>query len=83
MVPCTRPKRRRIDKSGFQKIANISHSMYAERVTSRVPVFFRYGDELVLDKPEVNNNSDKMAICGRKMLILESYCNVLIHNVKF
>jgi len=83
LVPCTRSKCGRIDKPGHQKIANVSHSVYAEPVTYRVPVFFRYGDELVLDKPEVNNNSDKMAICGRKMLILESYCNVLIHNVKF
>jgi len=57
--------------------------MYAEPVTYRVPVFFRYGDERVLDKPEVNNNSDKMAICERKMPILECYCNVLIRNVKF
>ena len=48
--------------------------MYAEPVTYRVPVFFRYGDERDLDKPEVNNNSDKMAICGRKMLILERFC---------
>jgi len=56
--------------------------MYAEPV-NRVPVFFRYGDERVLDKPEVNNNSDKMPICGQKMSILERYCNVLIHNVKF
>ena len=57
--------------------------MYAEPVTYRVPVFVRYGDERVLAKPEVNNNSDKMAICGRKMPILERYCNVLICNVKF
>jgi len=56
--------------------------MYAEPVTYRVPVFVRYGDERVLAKPEVNNNSDKMAICGRKMPILERYCNVLIRNVK-
>jgi len=57
--------------------------MYAERVTYRVPVFFRYGDERDLDKPEVNSNSDKTAICGRKMPILERFCNVLIRNVKF
>jgi len=41
------------------------------------------GDERVLDKPEVNNNSNKMANYGRKMPILEHYCNVLIRNVKF
>jgi len=58
--------------------------MYAaEPVTYRVPIFFRYGDEQVLDKLEVNNNSDNMAICGWKMPILEHYCNVLIRNVKF
>jgi len=39
-------------------------------------------DERVLDKPEVNNNNDKTAICGRKMPILKRYCNVLIRNVK-
>jgi len=53
---------------------------------SRLPIgyqFFRYGDERALDKPEVNNNSDKMAICGRKMPILKRYCNVLIRNVNF
>jgi len=43
----------------------------------------RYGNELVSDKPKVNNNSDKIAIWGRKMPILERYCNVLIRNVKF
>jgi len=48
--------------------------MYAEPVTYRVTEFFRYGDERDLDKLEVNNNSDKMAICGRKMLILECFC---------
>jgi len=59
--------------------------MYAEPVTYQVAVFLRYGDKRVLDKPEVhvNNNSDKMAICGRKMPISERYCNVLIRNVKF
>ena len=57
--------------------------MYAEPVTYRVPVFFRYGDERDLDKPEVNNNSDKMAICRRKMQILERFFNVLIRYVKF
>jgi len=48
--------------------------MHTEPVTYRVPVFLRYGDERVLDKPEVINNSDKMAICGQKMQILERYC---------
>jgi len=57
--------------------------VYAEPVTYRVPVFFRYGDERDLDKQEVNNNSDKMTICRRKMPILERFCNVLIRNVKF
>jgi len=60
--------------------------MYAEPVTYRVPVFFRYGDERDLDKPEVNNNSDnsdKMAICGRKMLILERFCKFWFEKWNF